>query len=120
MSKCSWPLCDCKCNFVKGKVFNGQVLLSGESAATVCGVNYQLLAVMLLKQANGQLVAVDQRQLQTMRSETVDQINSPLPLAIYKSVSPEGHLRSTYSICVATTGNRVLILENKDILSRKN
>ena len=32
-----------------GKVFNGQEPLTGESTTTVRGVNYQLLAVMLLK-----------------------------------------------------------------------
>ena len=33
----------------KGKVFYGQEPPSGESTTTECGVNYQLLAVMLLK-----------------------------------------------------------------------
>ena len=40
-----------------------------------CGVNYQLLAVMLLKQLNDRLpVAFDHSQLRTMASETVDPI----------------------------------------------
>ena len=34
---------------VKGKVFNGQEPFSKESTSSECGVNYQLLAVMLLK-----------------------------------------------------------------------
>ena len=47
---------------------------------SVRGVNYQLLAVILLKQPNGQLpVAVDHSQLQTMTSETRDPIFWPLP-----------------------------------------
>ena len=33
----------------KGKVFYGQEPQSGESTTTECGVNYQLLAVMLLQ-----------------------------------------------------------------------
>ena len=54
---------------------NGQESPKGESTITLCGVNYQLLEVMLLKQPNGQiLVAVDHNQLRTMASETVNAI----------------------------------------------
>ena len=60
----------------KGKVFYSQEHLSGQSATTECGVNYQLLAVMLLMLPNGELlVAVDQNQLMTMASQTVDPID---------------------------------------------
>ena len=56
-----------------GKVFYGQELPNGKSTTNVCGVNYQLLAVMLLKYQNEQLlVAVDRSHLWTMASETVD------------------------------------------------
>ena len=59
----------------KGKVFYGQEPPSGESTTTECGVNYQLLAV-LLKLSNGELlVAVNHNQLRTMASETVDPID---------------------------------------------
>ena len=55
----------------KGKVFYGQEPQSGESTTTECDVNYQLLAVMLLKKPNGELpVAVNHSQLQTMATET--------------------------------------------------
>ena len=48
--------------------------------STVCGINYQILAVMLPKYPNGQLlVAVNHNQLCTMASEMVDPINWPLP-----------------------------------------
>ena len=45
-----------------------------------CGVNYQLLAVMLLKSPNGRLlVTVEKSQLRSMASETVDPIAWKLP-----------------------------------------
>ena len=45
---------------------------SGEFTTTVCGEKYQQLAVIKLKQPNGQLpVAVDNSQLQTMASESL-------------------------------------------------
>ena len=50
--------------------------MNGESTTTEYGDNYQLLAVMLQKQLNGELpVAVDYSQLWTMASETVDRID---------------------------------------------
>ena len=72
----------------KGNVFYGQEPPSGESTTTECGFNYQLLAVILLKQPNGEpLVAVNQNQLRTMASETVDPIDwlHPPP---YKGSTP--------------------------------
>ena len=63
----------------KGKVFYDQEPPSGESTTTEWGVNYQLLAVMLLKQPNCELlVAVDHSQLRTIVSETIDSIDWPL------------------------------------------
>ena len=44
------------CNVVgKRKLFYGHEPSSGESTTTECAVNYQLLAVMLLKLPNGEL-----------------------------------------------------------------
>ena len=77
------------CKLYKGKVLYGQEPPSGESTTTECGVNYQLLAVMLLKQPNGELlVAVDHNQLRTMVSETVDPIDWSHPLPSW-AVPPE-------------------------------
>ena len=73
-----------------------------ESSTTVCLIKYQLLAVMLLKYHNGQLlVVVDHNQLRTMASEMVYPItwsnwlvvNPTLmypwtPRAQYKSMQP--------------------------------
>ena len=60
----------------KRNVFYGPEPCSGESTTTECGVNYKLLAVILLKQPNGGLlVAVDHNQLRTMASDTVDPID---------------------------------------------
>ena len=73
----------------KGKVFCVQEPACGEWTTKECGVNYELLAVMLLKQPNGELpVAVDHSQLQIM-SEAVDPIYWPLPPTLHKAVSPE-------------------------------
>ena len=64
-----------------GKVFYGQEASRGESATTVCGVNYQLLAVMLLKYPNEQLlVPVDHStSYRQWRQKKVDPIDWPLP-----------------------------------------
>ena len=54
----------------EGTVFYGQEPPSGESTTTESGVNYQLLAVMLMKQPNGLLpVAVDHSQPRAMASD---------------------------------------------------
>ena len=51
----------------------GQEHASGESIKTVSRFNHQLLAVMLRKYPNGQLpVAINNSQLRTRASETVD------------------------------------------------
>lgn len=51
-----------------------------EYTTAVCGANYKLLAFMLLKYPDGQLLfAVDPCQLLTMASETLDLIYWPLP-----------------------------------------
>ena len=64
----------------KGKVFYDQEPPTGESTTTECGFNYQLLAVILLKWHNGELlVAVNHNQLQAMASETVDPIDWSYP-----------------------------------------
>ena len=53
---------------------------NGESITTVYGINYELIAVMLLKLPNGHLlVAVNHSQQQTIVSALVDPINWPLP-----------------------------------------
>ena len=58
---------------IKNDNFYSQVLPSAESATTVCGVNYQVLAVMLLKYPKGQPpVAKNHSQLLTTACETVD------------------------------------------------
>ena len=72
---------------------------SGESTTTECGVNYQLLAVMLLKQSNGEfMVAVNHNQLRTMASETVDLIDWSYPPPSW-AVPPERlvHIRNHWS-----------------------
>ena len=62
-------------------------LCSGETTTTVCGVNYELLAVMLLKEPRGQiLVAVNSIQLRTKLSEIVDKCVS------YPQLSTEQYL----------------------------
>ena len=56
---------------IKGKdiIFYSQVPSRGESATTICGVNDLLLAVMLLKQPNEQLlVAIYSSQLRILVS----------------------------------------------------
>ena len=64
----------------KGNVFYGQEPPSGESTTTECGVNYQLLAVMLLQHPNGKLpVAVGRSQLLTMALETISNLLSVTP-----------------------------------------
>ena len=56
-------------------------------------VNYQLLAIMLLKQPNGKLgVAVYHSQLWTITSETVDPIDWPLPPTRHRAVLTELHV----------------------------
>ena len=60
---------------------------SGESASTVMKVNYQLLAVILLKQPNWQLlVAVDHNQLRTMAPETIQPIDCGYPFSDIRTV----------------------------------
>ena len=60
--------------------------------ALICGVNYQLLAVMLPKQPNGRLsVTVDHRQLRITASETVEPIDWPLLPTLHRAVLPERH-----------------------------
>ena len=96
-SRCSCRLQVCVTDAVVGsrcldKVYFGQVLSSGESTSTVCGVNCQLLAVMLHGLSNEQLpVAVDHSQLWTMASDTVDSIDWPLPFTRHRAVPPEFH-----------------------------
>ena len=52
----------------------------GNQLPQLCGVNYQLLAIILPKQQNGRLQAVvDHSQLRTMASEEVHPIDWPLP-----------------------------------------
>ena len=64
----------------------------GEYTTVEYGVNFQLLAVMLLKLPNGALsVAVDHRQLWTMASET-DSINRQLPSTLHRAVPPQLHV----------------------------
>ena len=63
-----------------------------ENLLTVCGVNYELLAVMQMKQPNGQLIiAVDYSQQLTIASETVDPIDWQLP-HLYRAVHHKRHL----------------------------
>ena len=65
----------------------------GESTTTVCGVNYQQLAVMQLTQPNWLLlVAVDHSQPRIMESETVDPIDQTLPVTLARTVPLERHL----------------------------
>ena len=62
------------------KIFYAPESPGGESTTTVSGVNYQLVAVILLKWPNEKfLVAVDHNQLRTMSSETVYSIDWRLP-----------------------------------------
>ena len=62
-------------------------LQENQSITTVCGVNYQLLSVSVLKSSDGQLlVAVDPSQLRTMAPETLDLIHWPVPYTLYSSV----------------------------------
>ena len=58
---------------VQGKVFYDLVSHRGESTTTVCGINYQILSVMLLIL----LLLAGHNQLLTMASETVDPIDWP-------------------------------------------
>ena len=86
----------------KGKAIYGQEPLPRNN--TVRGVNYQLLAVMLMKYANMQPpVAVDHSQQRTMALEMVDPIVWPLPPTHYRAVPPERplhrQLRSTNPKC---------------------
>ena len=81
------------CYKVKDKVFYCQEPHSGESTTTECVVNYQLLAVMLLKLSNGELpVVVDHSQIRTMASRTEDAIDWPLPPTIHRAVLSELHV----------------------------
>ena len=66
--------------YKKGEIFYNQELSNGESTTTVSGVNYPLIAAMLLKYSNGQLLVADNHsQLWTLVSETEDRIVWPLP-----------------------------------------
>ena len=77
----------------KGKVFYGQEPPSEESNTTECGVDYQLLTVMLLKWPNKELpVAVDHRQQRTMASQKVDPIDWLLPPTLHRAVPSELHV----------------------------
>ena len=83
----------------KYKVVYGQKPPNGESAATVRGVNYQLLALMLLKYPNGQLlVALDRSHLRAKASERVNTIDWPLPHFVYRAVPPERHLHMPWEL----------------------
>ena len=99
---CHWIFfCDHPCLFpLKNicKVLYGQLFPKWESTSTVCGVNYSLLQVMLLKKPNRQhLVAVDHNQLRTKASVRVDSIDWPLPsfFTEWGCAPPERHLHST-------------------------
>ena len=87
---------------VKGKVFYGQKSPRGESTTTHCEVNYQLLAVMLLKYHNGEiLVAVNRNQVWTMASETIDPIDWLL-----QSPSWEVPLSASHTVAIGTASAR--------------
>ena len=63
---------------------------------TLCRVNYQIFAVMLLKSSDGQLlVAVDHKKLHTMASKMEFPIDWPGPHTLHRAVLPEHHLYST-------------------------
>ena len=71
-------------------MFYSQESPSGESTTRECGVNYQLLEVMLLTKPYRLLqVAVDHCQLLTMASETVDPIDWPLPPTLHRVIPLE-------------------------------
>ena len=93
---------------VKGKVFYGQEPPSGDSTATECGVNYQLLAVIYWSTHGELLVAVEHNQLRTMASETVDPINWLLPPPSW-AVPPE---RLVHSINRCSAWNRPCNLQH--------
>ena len=91
--------------YTVGKIFYIQEPPSGESTTTECGVNYQLLAV-IIEQPNGELiVAVYHNQLRTMASETVGPIDwwHPPPSC---AVSPERLVHSINQCSSATAGIR--------------
>ena len=55
-------------------------------------LSYKLLAVLLMNQPNGQLtVTVNNSQLRTMASETVDLVDLPLTPTLYSTAVPLEH-----------------------------
>ena len=77
---------------------DSQVPVRCVSTTTVCGVNYQLLAAMLLKYPSGKfIVAVDPSLRRTMASETVYLIDSPLspPFIIHYPLGATCTVRAT-------------------------
>ena len=62
-----------------------------------------ILAVMLLKQPNGEIpVVVDYSQLTTLASETVDPIDWPLSPTLHRAIPPELHVLHAIMKMMAT------------------
>ena len=82
---------------------------TGAYATTLCWVNYQLLAEMLLRWPNGQLtVVVDHNQLRTVASETVDPIDWRLPLPFTGQYLPKRQMCDTNQDCSQLDSIRAL------------